>query len=466
MEHIGEILRKQTRINTSRANTDTWSDAELETASPSCSICNGVGFVYANVPVGHPDFGKAIPCRCARKEAEKERQARLERYSNLGVLTQLTFDNLIPQGRSGDIKNQERFTSVYQAARDFTVEPKGWLVLIGPSGCGKTHLAAAIANERISHGYPVFFTTTPDLLQHLRSAYSPDSEITYDEFFNRVCDAPLLILDDLGAQASTPWAKEKLDQLLTHRFNNRLPTVVVAITPVEELEERIRTRLTDPKLCQVYALEEEHTLSPDYTQELPELLRSMIFRNFDSKRVNLLPEQRENLGEAFRLAFDFAKSPDGWLVLLGDTGCGKTHLAAAIANYRREAGKSALFVVVSDFLDHLRYTFSPESKVSYDQLFEAVKNAPLLILDDFGEQSTTPWAQEKLYQVINYRYNARLATVITSRCSLDETESRLSSRLADPKISVVWNIVVPDYRTDATSNRKKATRGGRRGRWG
>jgi len=447
---------------------DTWSGAESEEASPSanCPICRGSGFVHPLLPSGKPDFSRVTACRCTRQEAEKERQARLERYSNLGVLTQLTFDNLIPQGRSGDIKNQERFIIAYQAARDFAAEPKGWLVLVGPSGCGKTHLAVAIANERISHGYPVFFTTTPDLLQHLRSAFSPDSEITYDEFFNRVCNALLLILDDLGAQATTPWAKEKLDQLLTHRFNNRLSTVVITITPVEELEERIRTRLTDPKLCQIYALEEEHTLSPDYTQELPELLRSMTFRNFDSKRVNLLPEQRENLGEAFRLAFDFAKSPDGWLILLGDTGCGKTHLAASIANYCREAGKPALFVVVSDFLDHLRYTFSPESKVSYDQLFEAVKNAPLLILDDFGEQSTTPWAQEKLYQVINYRYNARLATVITSRCSLDETESRLSSRLADPKISVVWNIIVPDYRTDATSSRKKATHGGRKGRWG
>lgn len=279
-------------------------------------------------------------------------------------------------------------------------------------------------------------------------------------------DAPLLVLDDLGAQATTPWAKEKLDQLLTHRFNSQLPTVIVTITPIEELAERIRTRLTDSKLCQVYTLEEDQTPSPDYTQELPELLRSMTFRNFDSRRVNLLPEQRENLGEAFRLALDFAKSPDGWLILVGDTGCGKTHLAAAIANYRREASKPALFVVVSDFLDHLRYTFSPESKVSYDQIFEAVKNAPLLILDDFGEQTTTPWAQEKLYQVINYRYNARLATVITSRYSLDETESRLSSRLADPKISVVWNITVPDYRTDATSSRKKITRGGRKGRWG
>ena len=190
-----------------------------------------------------------------------------------------------------------------------------------------------------------------------------------------------------------------------------------------------------------------------------ELLKNMTFDNFDWKRVNLLPEQRENLEQAYQLAFDFAKSPDGWLVLAGVTGCGKTHLAAAIANYRLKAGKPAKFEVVPDFLDHLRFTFSPESTVSYDQLFEEVKNTPLLILDDFGEQSTTPWAQEKLYQVINYRYNARLSTVITTRCSLDEIDSPISSRLADPKISMLFNIIAPDYRTDATSSRKKITRG-------
>jgi len=194
-----------------------------------------------------------------------------------------------------------------------------------------------------------------------------------------------------------------------------------------------------------------------------ELLKNMTFDNFDWKRVNLLPEQRQNLEQAYRLALDFAKSPEGWLILVGDTGCGKTHLAAAIANYRLQAGKPVKFEVVPDFLDHLRFTFNPESQVSYDQLFEEVKNAPLLILDDYGEQSTTPWAQEKLYQVINYRYNARLATVITTRCSLDEIDSPVSSRLADPKISLIWNITAPDYRTDATASRKKITRG-RKGR--
>jgi DNA replication protein DnaC len=84
-------------------------------------------------------------------------------------------------------------------------------------------------------------------------------------------------------------------------------------------------------------------------------------------------------------------------------------------------------------------------------MFVRVKTTPLLVLDDFGEQSTTQWAQEKLYQVINYRYNAQLPTVITSSRALQELDMRISSRLADSKISTPINIDAPDYRTDIRS---------------
>jgi DNA replication protein DnaC len=185
------------------------------------------------------------------------------------------------------------------------------------------------------------------------------------------------------------------------------------------------------------------------------LLQDMTFENFDWKRVNLAPEHRDNLKKVYDIALDFAKSPEGWLVLAGVTGCGKTHLAAAIANYCLKIGKQVKFVVVPDLLDHLRSTFSPESPVTYDQLFEGVKNAPLLILDDFGEQSTTPWAEEKLYQIINHRYNARLATVITTRLAIDEMADPIASRFLDHQLSMIFNIMAPDYRT----SRKKAVRG-------
>jgi DNA replication protein DnaC len=177
------------------------------------------------------------------------------------------------------------------------------------------------------------------------------------------------------------------------------------------------------------------------------LLQNMTFENFDWKRINLPPEQRDNLKKAYRLALDFTKSPEGWLVFQGVNGCGKTHLAAAIANYRLKEGKPVKFEVVPDLLDHLRFTFSPNSPVTYDQLFEEIKNAPLLILDDFGEQSTTPWAQEKLYQIINHRYNARLATVITTRLTTDDMAGPIASRFLDHQLSMIFTIMAPDYRT-------------------
>ncbi|MFC1995193.1 ATP-binding protein [Chloroflexota bacterium] len=424
----------------------------------------GAGIVHPLLPSGKPDFSQVVPCECTQKQMGKEHQIRLQRYSNLGLLTRFTFVNLLPQGRSGNSINQEQFRRAHEAAKAFAAEPKGWFILSGPSGCGKTHLAAAIANECLGRDYPVFYISTPDLLDHLRSAFSPVSEMPYDEVFDQVRNAPLLVLDDLGVQASTPWAKEKLDQLLTYRFNSELPTVIVTTIPIEQLDDRLRTRLTDPKLCQVYVLEEGAS-SPDYTGGLElELLKSMTFTNFDYKRVNLPPEQRENLEHVYREALNFAQVPEGWLVLQGVNGCGKTHLAAAIANYQRQAGNPALFLVVPEFLDHLRSAFSPESSVSYDQLFESAKKAPLLMLDDFGEQSATAWAQEKLYQVINYRYNARLATVITTSCSLEEIEGRISSRLVDPRISLVFNIIAPDYRGDLRSIQRRTPRRDRKGR--
>ena len=408
--------------------------------------------MHPRLPSGKPDFSRVVPCRCVKEAVEKERESRLRSYSNLGALARFTFDNIVPQGRSGNPASQQLFRRAYEAARAFAAEPKGWLILVGPSGSGKTHLAAAIVNERIKRSCPAFFQSVADLLDHLRSAFAPGSEMPYDELFDRVCNAPLLVLDDLGVQASTPWAKEKLSQLLNRRFNAELPTVLTVGVPFEELDERLRTRLTDPKLSHIYLTEEKSATLMEYGWGPGfELQKNMKFSNFDYRRVNLPPKERENLELVYREAMKFAESPEGWLVLQGVNGCGKTHLAAAIVNYRYEAKKPAFFIVVSDFLDHLRSTFSPERKVSYDQLFESVKNTPLLILDDFGEQSTTPWAQEKLYQVINHRYNARLPTVITTTYALDEIESRICSRLADFKISTVFEILAPDYRSDQKS---------------
>jgi DNA replication protein DnaC len=109
-------------------------------------------------------------------------------------------------------------------------------------------------------------------------------------------------------------------------------------------------------------------------------------------------------------------------------------------------GRPALFVVVPDLLDHLRATFNPQSVVSFDQRFEEVRRAPLLVLDDLGTESATPWAREKLYQIFDYRYNARLPTVITTATPIEEIDPRLATRMLDVSLCTPFAILVPPYR--------------------
>ena len=71
-------------------------------------------------------------------------------------------------------------------------------------------------------------------------------------------------------------------------------------------------------------------------------------------------------------------------------------------------------MVAPDLLDHLRAAYDDDSEVTFDARWDAVRTVDLLALDDFGAQSDTAWAREKLYQLVNYRVNNDLPTVVTS----------------------------------------------------
>ena len=415
-----------------------------EPVGPVCGVCGGAGFVRRERVLDDPRFGRADPCACVLQETADVRRSRLERISNLGSLTRFTFAAFEAPSE------QSPADSPAAIALRFAHEPDGWLVLTGPSGGGKTHLAAAIANERIANGEPVLFMVVPDLLDGLRASYSAgEGEPGFDDLFEQVRSAPLLILDDIDAAAPSDWAREKLFQLVNARYNATLPTVFTCAALPGSLDQRVVTRLADRSLSGRLDLSQAPA---ERYREIGGMTRTRLdelgFHNFHTP--NTRDDEAESLRNAFQSAKRFAQQPEGWFVLQGTNGCGKTHLAAAVAGELLRAGTDVYFVVVPDLLDHLRASFAPSGdRAGYDELFDQVRNAGLLVLDDFGAQTSSPWAIEKLFQITNYRASTRQPTVITTDLlggRFREAYPRVAVRALDPQMGQAATILAGAYR--------------------
>jgi len=411
--------------------------------------------------MGHPNFGKLEVCVCRRADVSQQVRDRLYSLSRLDELKELTFSSFQPRGRKG--LGEMQATSLEMAfnqAHHYAQNQKGWLLLQGGYGCGKTHLAAGIANFAVEIGVPTLFLTVPDLLDMLRFSYDSENT-TFEERFDEIRNASLLVLDDFGTQNATAWAQEKLFQIVNYRYINKLPLVVTTNLALDEIEPRVRSRLADPELVTTSRIN-----APDYRRPMddtghPELssldlMTGKTFGTFEERASeSLQADELKSLQKALKAAHNFAEKPKGWLVFMGTYGSGKTHLAAAIANYRAGLGDPPLFVMVPDLLDHLRATFSPQSTTTFDRRFDEIRTAPLLVLDDLGTQSMTPWVREKLYQLFNYRYNAELPTVITTSDSLDEMDARIRSRLLDGKLCTIHAVTAPSYHGGKGKKTKK-----------
>lgn len=102
------------------------------------------------------------------------------------------------------------------------------------------------------------------------------------------------------------------------------------------------------------------------------------------------------------------------LFIHGAPGTGKTFLAAIVAQEFMSRGRTVIFTEVPALLDTLKSTFDDSATARIDELTASLSTVDVLVLDDLGTENPTEWAVERLFLIVNARYNSQSTTLVTS----------------------------------------------------
>ena len=178
-------------------------------------------------------------------------------------------------------------------------------------------------------------------------------------------------------------------------------------------------------------------------------LAPYTFARFDPAKADATAAGRRALAVIKERLQAYAQDPQGWLVLMGSVGCGKTHLAYAVVAERLARKRPTFYGSVPEVLDALRRGFDGNAGMDYDKRLATMQSVDLLVLDDLGTEHQTPWVAEKMFQLVNYRYTRRLPMIVTTNLVVTKGEGmdpRIRSRLLDRQLCEVLTFPAGDYR--------------------
>ena len=217
----------------------------------ACSICGGAGFLRRDVPVNHPDFGRAVPCSCKKQETLPA----LQKWSGLGSSTQVwTLENF-----PGD-------RETLKAAKEALAQKHGiWVFWSQAFGTGKTGILVSMIQACWQANLPALYQSVPAMLDRLRASYADGD---YDGLMSELKEIPVLALDEFHrwhnnahndrgrhstgdddkTEGSHSWAEEKIFQIVEERYlhwDERLTLVATNRNPDKGDLDPIASRFSD-----------------------------------------------------------------------------------------------------------------------------------------------------------------------------------------------------------------------------
>jgi DNA replication protein DnaC len=245
--HVAQEVVSQLRPN--KSNTESSSASKRSVPWPInppderlCPLCKGIGALVFDVEYWDPRFSQTTPCPVCSKGRQ---QAWLREVcgltEELAALTRQTVTRL--PGNA----------AAYDEALALIENPAWFYTLHGGYGVGKTWLLAMIVNECRQRGWISIYTTTAEVMDHLRAAYAPDAQVAIDDRWERLITARVLILDEIDKFNPTPWALEKFFELCNLRYRDGAHCLTGFATnaPIGSIDGSLLSRMRDQR-CQIH----------------------------------------------------------------------------------------------------------------------------------------------------------------------------------------------------------------------
>ena len=227
----------------SRYTSNLW---EVVMINKTCAKCNGLANCpydikgLRKVAIANNDSINFMYKTCDYKEKDDKEKAYLKNvytYKMAKEIREASFKNIYKDdsSRLETIKYLKKFYDSYNKGEII----KG-LYLYGNFGCGKTYLISALFNELAKKGVQSTIIYFPEFLRSLKASFS-NIDDNYQERFDAVKEANLLLLDDIGAEKLTDWARDEvLGVILQYRMEEHLPTFFTSNLSLKELEEHLQ----------------------------------------------------------------------------------------------------------------------------------------------------------------------------------------------------------------------------------
>ncbi len=201
-----------------------------------CTICGGTGFKIvtrggvegaARCECRLPAIAKAMENRAAIPKLYAE--CRLDNFQAAHALP----DSVLFTGMALAVLACEAYVN-----EPLPAEHPG-ILLQGPCGTGKTHLAVGMLRKVIGRGVPGIFLDCGNMLEQVKESFGTGFKA---ECYRSAMDNDIALLDDLGAQTSSEWVKDTISAVITHRYNERKPTIITTNLKADEFVERLGER--------------------------------------------------------------------------------------------------------------------------------------------------------------------------------------------------------------------------------